>query len=138
MTPKDLIAKPLRKELRTYVLIADVADTTLETTKMLRQDLGEEKFKRAQTDPTFNTSVGMEKWAKDQMIVYLFANGTEKTRGSHQKTISKCCQKDQYPYHHKNLSATVFGLQNDNKPLSTLVLDSFGMNLKIPVFISWR
>ena len=131
MTPKDLIAKPLRKELRTYVLIADVADTTLETTKMLRQDLGEEKFKRAQTDPTFNTSVGMEKWAKDQMMVYLFANGRDKLAEVIRKQFPNVAKKIN-THDHKNLSATVFGLQNDNKPLSTLVLDSFGMNLKIP------
>ncbi len=131
MTPEDLLAKPMNKELRTYVLMADISDTTLSTTKMLITDLGEEKFKRALTDDTFTTSIGKEKWAKNQMIIYLFANGREKLAkaiGSHFTAIAKKINQ----HDSENLKATVYGIKSENKELSSLVLDSFGMNIKLP------
>jgi hypothetical protein len=131
MSPEDLLAKPLRKELRTFVLIADVQDTTSSTTKMLMSDLGAEKFKRAQTDPAFNTSIGKEKWAKDQLIIYIFAYGKEKLykaiANNFEAVAKRINQHDE-----KNLKATVYGIQNDNKELSKLALDSFGIQIKIP------
>lgn len=131
MTPEDLIAKPLRKELRTYVVLADVGDTTLSTTKFLRADLGEEKFSRAQTDPTFTTSIGKEKWAKDQIIIYIFANGKENLSAAIRTNFATIAKKINQ-HDSKNLSASVFGLQEDNFTLSKIILDSFGMNIKIP------
>jgi hypothetical protein len=125
------MAKPLRKELRTYVLLADVSDTTLSTTKLLRSDLGEEKFKRAQTDLTFNTSIGKDKWAKDQIIIYIFGKGRDQLANAI-KTNFPTIAKRINQHDSKNLSATVYGLQEDNFTLSKLVLDSFGMNIKIP------
>jgi hypothetical protein len=131
MTPEDLIAKPLRKELRTYVLVADVSDTTLSTTKLLRSDLGEEKFGRALKDPTFNTSIGKEKWAKDQIIIYVFGNGRDQLANAIRTNFPTIAKRINQ-HDSKNLSATVYGLQEDNFKLSKLVLDSFGMNIKIP------
>jgi hypothetical protein len=130
-TPEDLMAKPLRKELRTYVLLADVSDTTLSTTKLLRSDLGDEKFKRAQTDLTFNTSIGKDKWAKDQIIIYVFGKGRDQLANAI-KTNFPTIAKRINQHDSKNLSATVYGLQEDNVTLSKLVLDSFGMNIKVP------
>lgn len=131
MTPTDLDVKPLRKELRTYILLADVADTTLTATKMLREDLGEERFHKAQTDTTFTTMVGNDKWAKDQMIVYVFASGKSRLahaiRSNFPNIAKKINQHDR-----KNLSATVYGIKNDNRDLEKIALDSFGLNIKIP------
>ena len=78
MEPADLNAEPLRRELRTFVIVADVSDTTSVTTKMLKQDLGKEKFERALIDTSFTTSIGADKWARDQMVIYLFANGEKR------------------------------------------------------------
>lgn len=131
MTPEDLIAKPLRKELRTYVLLADVSDTTLSATRLLRSDLGEEKFRRAQTDLTFNTSIGKEKWAKDQIIIYIFGNGRDQLANAIRTNFPNIAKRINL-HDSKNLTATVYGLQEDNITLSKLILDSFGMNIKIP------
>jgi len=76
-TPGEIISKPLRKELRTYVVVADLSDDLSETTALVKKDLGAERFQRALTDPTFHTSVGKDKWAVGQIIIYLFANGAD-------------------------------------------------------------
>lgn len=131
MTPEQLVAKPYSKELRTYVMVADISDTTSSATKMLREDMGEERFKRALSDPSFTTSVGQDKWARGQLIIYIFAKGKENLAASirnHFATISKRINQHDY----KNLSATVYGIQGINSDLSKLILDSFGLMIKLP------
>lgn len=72
----DIYAQPLKKELRTYLVLANLDDTESEATKFVVKDLGQERLERARTDPTFNTSIGRDKWATGQLIIYLFAHGT--------------------------------------------------------------
>lgn len=131
MMPEDLTAKPLKKELRTFVLLADVSDTLSTTTKMLRTDMGQERFSRAISDTSYTTSVGQDKWARDQIIIYVFGNGKEnlaKAIRTHFAAISNRINQHDL----KNLTATVYGIQNTNSELSKLVLDSFGLNINIP------
>jgi len=131
LTPEDLIAKPLQKELRIYVLVADVADTLSSTTKMLRTDLGAERFSRAIKDTTFTSSIGNNKWAKEQIVFYIFANGKEKLtraiRDNFPLVAKRINQHDE-----KNLQATVFGIKGENRTLSAEILDSFGISIRIP------
>ena len=63
------------KELRTFLVIVDLDDEESSTTKMLRKDIGEEKFRQAKTDPNYTTSVGKNKWATNQILIYVFGNG---------------------------------------------------------------
>lgn len=76
-TPRDMDAEPLRRELRTYMILANLADLDSETTQMVQSDLGAERFEKALTDPTFNTSIGKDKWANGQILIYVFANGVD-------------------------------------------------------------
>jgi Domain of unknown function (DUF4837) len=131
MMPEELKAKPLKKELRTFVLVADVSDTLSAATRMLMEDMGKEKFSRAVNDPAYTTTIGHEKWAKDQIFIYIFANGQEnlsKAIRTHFATISKRINQHDL----KNLTATVYGIQNVNRDLTRLVMDSFGLNLNVP------
>ena len=51
----ELAAQPLKKQLRTYLIAANLGDEESPTTKFVRADLGEEGYQQAMTDPTFNT-----------------------------------------------------------------------------------
>ena len=73
----DIYSQPLKKELRTYMIIANLDDEESETTKLVLKDLGEERLTRAKTDADFNTSVGRDKWANGQILVYVFAHGMD-------------------------------------------------------------
>lgn len=131
MVPEELNAQPLKRELRTFVIVADLSDTLSSTTKLVKADMGTERFNRALTDTSFTTSVGAEKWAKDQIIVYLFANGEEKLAQAISKNFPAIAKRINL-HDQKNLSATVFGIQNENRILSQEVMDSFGLVLQIP------
>lgn len=131
MTVEDLLAKPLRRELRTFVVVADLSDTLSSVTRMLRDDLGKDKFQSALNDSSFNISIGKDKWARDQIIFYVFGNGQGNIAAAlrqHFPTIAKRInQHDQ-----KSLQATVYGIKEPSASLSKLVFDSFGIQIKIP------
>ena len=61
------------KHYRTYIILANLGDKESPMTKMVIKDIGQEKYRQALKDPTFNTIVGKNKWAKGQILIYLFA-----------------------------------------------------------------
>lgn len=61
------------KHYRTYLILADLGDKESEITKMVIQDIGQEKYRKALKDPSFNSIVGKNKWAKGQILIYVFA-----------------------------------------------------------------
>lgn len=71
-TTEDLYAQPLRKELRTYVMLADLSDKDSPTTQMVQKDLGSTKSGEAMINPEVNSTVGRNKWANGQLLIYLF------------------------------------------------------------------
>jgi len=76
-TPQELNGEPLRRELRTYVILSDLEDKSSATAAMIEQDLGKEKFRKAFKESDFTTSVGKNKWADGQLLFYLFGVGHE-------------------------------------------------------------
>lgn len=73
----DLKSLPARKELRTYVILADLNDMSSETTKLVTSDLGQEKILAAREDFRKGTSIVTNRWATDQLLIYLFAEGPD-------------------------------------------------------------
>lgn len=131
MIPEDLNAAPLKRELRTFVIVANLADTTSSTTKMVMADMGPERFQRALTDDSFTTSIGSNKWAREQIIAYIFANGQDKLFNAI-RTNFPAIAKRINEHDQKNLAATVFGIQGINHEVTKLILDDFGLNIDIP------
>jgi hypothetical protein len=61
------------KQYRSYILLANLGDKESPTTQMIIKDIGEENYRKAMKDPSFNSIVGKNKWAKGQVLIYLFA-----------------------------------------------------------------
>jgi len=130
-TPVELNNERLRKELCTYVVLADLNDPEASTTKMLRRDLGEERYLKAKQDPTFCTSVGKDKWARNQIIIYLFANG--------EKELNKVI-RDNYPAVAKRvrlhditkLDASIYAVKSENPGLMKKLKELYGFTMRIP------
>lgn len=130
-SPKELGYEPLRKELRTYIVLADLEDLDATSTKMLRRDLGEERFLKAKQDPTFQTSVGKDKWARDQIIIYIFGNGKEKLMENIRSNYSAIAKRIRL--HDKvKLDASIFVLKNESPGLIRRIQKKFGLTIRIP------
>jgi hypothetical protein len=99
-------AEPLLRELRTYLVVANLRDEDSAVTKMVRADLGEKNYEKAKADPTFTTMVGKDKWAKGQVLVYVFSfseDGLVAALSRHYAAISKRVRTVERPHLHKRL-----------------------------------
>ena len=130
-TPVQLNNESLRKELRTYIVLADLDDPESSTTKMLRRDLGEERFLKAKQDPEFNTSVGKDKWARNQILIYLFAKGeaalSKVIRESYPAVAKRIRLHDTQP-----LIASIYVQRNESRTLMSKINDLYGFTMRIP------
>lgn len=78
LTVNDLDALEARRELRTYVILADINDESSPATKLVLSHLGEEKAFATREDYKKGTSIVTNRWANDQLIIYLLAQGPDK------------------------------------------------------------
>ena len=129
-TPEDLLTDPLRKELRNYVFLADLSDTGSPTTQLVQTDLGSEKINKAKTDPTFRTAAGKDKWAKGQVLVYMFGTDMSDLTASI-KNQFPAVSKRVHEADREKIEATVY-LDGENRELNELVRAQFGVQMRIP------
>ena len=61
------------KHYRSYILLANLGDKESPMTQMIIKDIGEENYRKAMKNPNFNSIVGKNKWAKGQILIYMFA-----------------------------------------------------------------
>ena len=130
-SPKELGYEPLRKELRTYLVLADLEDLEAPTTKMLRRDLGEERFLKARKDLSFQTSVGKDKWARDQIIVYVFGNGKKKLMENIRFNYSAIAKRIRL-HDRDQLDASIYVLKNESPGMIKRIRKKFGVTIRIP------
>lgn len=129
-TPYDLEAQLMRRELRTYLIVADLSDEESPTAQMIRQDLGTEKLRRSKEDETYNVTIGRDKWAKNQLVVYQFGWSREKLidniKANFPAVYKRIEQREQ-----ERIDATIF-FQGDNPEIQDEVRSKMDANIKIP------
>lgn len=130
ITIEELRKDPLRKELRTYIVVADLQDTDSETAALIRQDVGQEKINGTIAENGYGNSVARNKWAKGQVIVYLYGNNEEKLveniTNSYSAVAKRLHQADE-----KIIDATAF-FNGENVSLSGEINSLMGVKMRIP------
>ncbi len=127
---KELQIEPMRKELRTYAILADLSDENSPTTRMVKTDLGAEKFNAALADGTPVSSVGRDKWARGQVLFYLFGKDREALSQSIVKNFAAVARRVN-KHDEKQLHASVYA-RPINKGLTNQVAERFGLRVDIP------
>ena len=129
-TYEDLYAEPLKRQLRTYLVVCNLSDTGSKITEMVRNDMGEEKYRKAMEDPDYMSSVGKDKWARGQLLIYIFAESDDKLfeniRLSFPAVAKRVKMHDESQI---KASAYVIGV---NKAINDKVLDNFNIDMQIP------
>ena len=126
----ELNLQPLKKELRTYLIVANLNDTESPVTKMVVKDLGEERLKRAKDDPNFNTSVGRDKWAYGQLLVYVFAHGPDNLAAAIEKSFNGISSK---VTEHDEVQLKQFTYARGSNPgISSKLAERFGAKVDLP------
>ncbi len=128
--PKDLDSEPSRRNFRNYLFIGDLSDDASPTTKRIKKDIGSEGVYRANEDASYNVSVGNNKWAKDQVLIYQFAkdqstliDNIKKNAPSILKRINK---------HDDEIVEANIYQGGVNVELVSLVKSKAGVDLKVP------
>lgn len=130
-TPTDLNKELLRKELRNYFIVANLNDDTSETTQLVAGDLGQEKIRKAKEIPQeFNTTVGKDKWAKGQLVIYQFGNSEDELM-QNLKNNFPAIKKRVNKADKEKIDASVY-LDGENQSLKREVKEKFGINIRIP------
>lgn len=129
-TVGELDGQPLRKELRSYAILADLSDEDSPTTQMVKRDMGSEKFNQAATTGSPNSSVGKDKWARGQILVYVL--GTDRTslaqsiKENFSAIAGRVNQHDE-----KQLKSSIY-VDRINIGLGNDLAQEFGIDLQIP------
>lgn len=129
-TPDELIGEPVRKELKAYLIVADLAKEASATSQMVRKDIGQEKTARAMREADYSTNVGHDRWAKDQLLVYLFGSSKENLVDQMVKKFSSIAKVVQNHYE-EQIDASVY-LGGVNHVIINKIQNDFGFYLKIP------
>lgn len=129
-TPEKISYEPLMRELRTYLVVANLSDENSAGTKMLKKDLGEARFQKAKTDPSFNSSVGKNKWATGQIIMYIFGNSHEEICQSLRDNFNSITHRV-HDHDEEQLHQFTFA-RGENLGLADTIKQRFGIEMKVP------
>ncbi|MEL7220094.1 MAG: DUF4837 family protein [Bacteroidota bacterium] len=130
ITMEDLRKDPLRKELRTFIVVADLADVDSETRALIQQDVGDEKINSIITENGYGNSVAKNKWAKGQLMIYLFGKDEQKLidniSNSYTAVAKRIHQADE-----EMIEATAF-FNGENVSLAEEVRAIMNVKMRIP------
>jgi hypothetical protein len=129
-TTEDLIAAPLRRELRTYLIVANLNDPTSETTRLVMSDLGEEKLRRAREDKEYFTTAGTDKWARSQLIMYVFGFGVDDLAAKVVRAYPALARR--IAEHDQPLIDAATYLSKESFPIAKRIQEKFNVSMKIP------
>lgn len=129
-TPEVLEGDPILRELRSYLVIANLSDRGSPTTRMVLRDIGEEKARRAKEDPSYNSTVGRDKWARGQLLVYQFGYSEDALIDNLKNNFPAISKKFQEA-DEKKIEATVY--QDGESPtLKKEVQEKMNAEMKVP------
>ena len=127
--PRKLSAVPTFRELRNYVVLANIGDPNSPTTEMVVNDLSDAKIQQVKEEG-FGTVVARNKWATGQQLIYLMGSNREEllrgmsnTRAAVVKRIADS--------ENLRMKETAF-FQGVDKALMDTLTRKIGANLQIP------
>lgn len=130
-TPSELEKDPIRRELRTYVILGNIDDPSSPTAKLLKQDIGPERIRKAKEEGGYGTLQRKEKWAKDQLNFLMFGTDKESIlaniRKNHAVILKLIKQRDK-----KLINSAVYA-GGESRNTEADINQSFGLKMKIPV-----
>ena len=124
----QILKNRIFSQYRSYVITANLGDLDSPITQMVIKDIGEEKYRQALSDNSFRSIVGKNKWAKGQIIIYLFAP-TESELIDVLKSRFPDVSRRIYDHDYQQLYANAFGgghnviAQDDIKKLYNISVD---------------
>lgn len=129
LQPQQMKAMPAMRELRNYLILADLSDNTSPTTKMVREDISDSKLQEAM-QKGYGTTIGRNKWAKGQQLIYIYGNTREELLAGVVNSFPAVAARVQ-EFDRKSIDATTF-FSGMNRDLMDTVQQIVGVEMRIP------
>lgn len=129
-SPIEINAKKERKELRTYVILADMSQKDAPTTQMVNKDLGKETVRNILETKGYATKVVKDKWAIGQILIYVFAKDKDALLENVQKSFPSILQRLN-EHDNKQIMATTY-FKGNNKTAEKEIETNLGIRMRIP------
>lgn len=129
-TPEQMASGPLRKELRTYLYLADLSDKGSPTAKEIAKDIGEEKFMTIRTEGVKSNVVGRDKWAIGQILIYMAGKDSQDLIENIKRSFPSVSKKV-YDHDYKQIKGYTYA-SGYNKGLKTELEEKLGVKVTIP------
>ena len=127
---QQILTKEERRQLRTYLLLADLSDTESKATQMALRDIGEARANEVKASGDYKLIIGKDKWAEGQTIVYAMGYGKKNIFENIRKnfnTIDKSIRKGEYPKRQKSIY-----LAGINPEVVSELKNTMNLNIQIP------
>lgn len=129
-TPQELRNKDVRRELRVYLMIANLEDANSETTAMLRKDIGEDNYAKAMKDPDFSTKVAKDRWASGQIVIYLWGRNKEELIRNLKRNFAGISKRI-HKFDERQYESTVY-FGGENVVAVNRITEKLGVRLRVP------
>ncbi len=129
-TLEDLREEPLLKNFRSYLIVANLNDESSPTTQMVTKDLGSEKMRTVREGTASNISIGRDKWAKDQLLIYQMGLGHD-ALVEHIRTNAAAMAQRVNKHDRSIVEANIYQ-GGTNNALSQQVKDRLGVDITVP------
>ena len=129
-TPLDLEKDPIRRELRTYIYLADMSDQSSPTSNLLMEDVGSERVREARETKGYGNIQKKEKFAVGQLNVFMFGTNQatlmENIKKNHPTILKLIREHDE-----ELIEANVYA-GGESRKAAEDIRSAMGVNLKIP------
>lgn len=129
-TPLDLEKDPIRKELRTYIYLADMEDKSSPTAALMQEDVGSERVRSAKEGKGYGNIQKRDKFALGQLNIYMYATNKEtllaNIKNNYSTILKRIKENDE-----ALIAANVYA-GGQSRKASENVKESMGINLKVP------
>lgn len=122
----QIAASNLRRELRAYLILADLSDTSSNVTQLVKKDLKNNFNKEGDK---YNAKIGYNRWATDQMVIYLFQENKESLADAVATSFKRLRDKI-YEHDAEMIAATTYAM-GENLKVQRRIEEKYGVRMKI-------
>ncbi len=129
-TYKEIDAQPLRRQLRSYIILVNLQDTASDVTKLFVKDIGKNRVQKILDSEGFNVIYAKDKWARDQLVIYIVGKNADDFIKAIKNNFSVITDKIHQHDESQIKAATYF--QGENGILGVRAKKTLGIDIKIP------
>ena len=126
----ELLDDPIKRELKLFFKMANLADPHSTLTKMVKSDLGEARIEESLQDRNFGVQIVRDKWAKGQMVVYLFGRNLDALEEGIVRSFDQIHQRIE-DFYSNTVEAELYG-GGINRQLKGVIEKKFNAQIEIP------